>query len=95
MATQRRGLKWWGAVIGIVVGLLTIAVLSLTLCSQMNLASPVSAATKDELAEVKTMVDATDDRVDALEKTFSKMDGKLDTVIRLLRDKRVDERHRR
>jgi hypothetical protein len=95
MATQRRGLKWWGAVIGIVVGLLTIAVLSLTLCSQMNLASPVSAATKDELAEVKTRVDATDDRIDALEKTLAEMDGKLDTVIRLLRDKRVDERHRR
>jgi septal ring factor EnvC (AmiA/AmiB activator) len=95
MATQRRGLKWWGAVIGIVVGLLTIAVLSLTLCTQMDLASPVSAATKDELAEVETKINATDDRVDALEKTLATMDGKLDAVLGLLRDKQVDKRHRR
>jgi hypothetical protein len=87
MAAQSRGVKWWGAVIGIVVGLLTIAVLSLTLCSQMNLASPVSAATKDELTEVEKKLDETDDRVDTLEMTLSRIDGKLDTVLRLLQDK--------
>jgi hypothetical protein len=87
VAVQRKGVKWWGAIIGIVVGLLTIAVLSLTLCSQMNLASPVSAATKDELTEIEKKLNKTDDRVDTLEITLSRIDGKLDTVLRLLQDK--------
>lgn len=50
MAARRDKLKRWGVIVGIVLGVSTIITLWLGWCSQAGMATPLTAASKEDVA---------------------------------------------
>jgi hypothetical protein len=73
MATQRKGLKWWGVSIGIGASLLGGVLAGFTLCDKVNAADPWSA---------KKEIDGLDARVTALESGQEDIKSMLRAVIK-------------
>jgi hypothetical protein len=72
MVVQRKGLKWWGAGIGIFTTLLGGSIAGFTLCDRVNAADPWSA---------RKEIDGLDARVTALEDSQSEIKGMLRAVV--------------
>lgn len=72
MATQRKA-KWY-VIAGGVVAVLGALSYIFTMCSQAGLATPLNAASKED-------VEAVDSRVDNLEKKLDRIEGKVDLLL--------------
>lgn len=74
MTVPRDKLKRWGLIVGIVLGVSTIITLWLGWCSQTGMATPLNAASKED-------VEIVDSRVDKLEKKLDRIEGKVDLLL--------------
>lgn len=72
MAAQRKA-KWY-VIAGGVVAVLGALSYIFTMCSQAGLATPLNAASKEDVAAV-------DERVDGLENKIDRIEGKVDLLL--------------